>query len=35
MELTRIGGYTLLYKWQGADPSLQPVLLTAIMMWCP
>ena len=28
MELTRIGGYTLLYKWQGSDPSLKPVLLT-------
>lgn len=28
MELTRIGGYTLLYKWPGTDPSLKPVLLT-------
>ena len=25
MEQTRHGGYTLLYRWEGADASLQPV----------
>jgi len=28
-ELERLGGYTLLYRLPGADPSLQPILLTA------
>ncbi len=28
MALERIGEYTLLYRWAGADPSLQPILLT-------
>ncbi|TDJ33477.1 MAG: M20/M25/M40 family metallo-hydrolase [Gammaproteobacteria bacterium] len=29
MELSRHGDYTLLYRWQGSDPGLQPILLTA------
>ena len=28
-ELTRISDYTLLYKWEGTDPSKKPILLTA------
>lgn len=28
LALERIGEYTLLYRWQGTDPSLQPILLT-------
>ncbi len=28
LELRRVGGYTLLYRWPGADPSLAPILLT-------
>ena len=28
MELIRLGGYTLLYRWDGIDTGLQPVLLT-------
>ena len=26
MELIRLGGYTLLYRWEGSDPSLKLVL---------
>ncbi len=29
MQRERVGQYTLLYRWQGSDPNLQPVLLTA------
>ncbi len=28
MQLERVGGYTMLYRWGGSDPELQPVLLT-------
>jgi carboxypeptidase PM20D1 len=28
MQLTRLGGFTLLFRWQGSDPTLQPILLT-------
>lgn len=28
MALKLLGGYTLLYRWEGADASLQPILLT-------
>lgn len=28
LDLTRLGGYTLLYRWQGSDPDLQPILVT-------
>jgi carboxypeptidase PM20D1 len=28
MDLVRLGGYTLLYRWAGADPGLQPILIT-------
>ncbi len=28
MELVRLGGYTLLYRWDGTDTGLQPILLT-------
>jgi carboxypeptidase PM20D1 len=28
LDLTRLGGYTLLYRWQGSNPDLQPVLVT-------
>ena len=28
LALTRLGGYTLLYRWQGSDEQLKPVLLT-------
>lgn len=28
LELRRVGGYTLLYRWPGSDPDLPPVLLT-------
>ena len=28
MELVRLGGYTMLYRWDGTDASLQPILLT-------
>lgn len=29
LELTRLGGHTLLYRWPGSDTSLEPILLTA------
>lgn len=29
MQLTMAGEYTLLYRWEGSDPTLQPVLITA------
>ncbi|MDH3806750.1 MAG: M20 family peptidase, partial [Gammaproteobacteria bacterium] len=28
MTLTRLGGYTLLYRWEGSDPDLKPILVT-------
>lgn len=28
MQTTRLGGFTLLYRWQGSNPALQPILLT-------
>ena len=28
MSLTRLGRYTLLYRWSGKDPDLDPILLT-------
>ncbi|MCP5091485.1 MAG: M20/M25/M40 family metallo-hydrolase [Gammaproteobacteria bacterium] len=28
MELMRLGGYTLLYRWEGSDSSLKPILVT-------
>jgi carboxypeptidase PM20D1 len=29
LDLTLAGGYTMLYRWPGSNPDLQPVLLTA------
>ena len=29
LALSRHGNYTLLYRWPGSDPELQPILLTA------
>ena len=29
MERTLLGNYSMLYRWPGSDPSLQPILLTA------
>ncbi len=29
MSLTRVGDYTLLYRWSGKDGSLKPILITA------
>jgi len=29
MSLTKIAGFSLLYNWQGSDPSLNPILLLA------
>lgn len=28
LQLQRVGGYTLLYHWPGADPDLAPILIT-------
>ena len=28
MELKRLGGYTMLYRWEGADAGMQPILVT-------
>lgn len=29
LSLTKVKTYGLYYKWQGADPSLKPILLVA------
>ncbi len=29
LEVSRIAGFSLLFKWQGTDPSLRPVLMDA------
>lgn len=29
LRLTKVAEHTLLYKWQGSDPSIKPILLTA------